>query len=593
MSIEQIQSQYQQNIAALQKQLKVLQKQHLWLAIARLLCIIGAIYSVYIWLNLTPNMWIVSVLALLLFLILKNLQQKVGFKKALVQQKITINTNEINALVQHINPMDDGAEFLDKKHPYALDLDIFGTHSLFHFINRCGTFLGKQKLAERLSSALPQNQIVKHQEAIQELAPLVAYRQDILALSKSIYNEKNAYEFLKNWAETKVQKVQKWQLFLPYFLSTSFIVLVVSSFFSDNIWWGRAAFLIFMLNLFYFVFWIKNIVNEIGKSDKVAEILQSYAAIIQCITVQKFNSSYLQNIQQELNQQNGAAQKISALAKMFDGLESVQNVVAAILFNGSVLHHIRKYNQLIQWKNQNLNSLMDGLHWICEIEKLNSFANLLYNHPYYTFPQINWQNILQWDGLGHPLMGTKGVVNSLTFDPFSLVILTGSNMSGKSTFLRALGVNSVLAYAGAPVFAQNANVCVLPILASMRLTDSINENTSYFFAEIKKLKSIVDVAQNQSALILLDEILRGTNSADKQQGTIEFIEKIKAFKGKVIIATHDLEVCDLAKKYPEDIQNYCFESQVIDNELFFDYQLRPGICANKNATFLMQKNGII
>ncbi len=593
MIIEEIQSQYQQNISQLKVQLAVLQKKHLWLGIARLLCIVAAIYSVYLWLNFTPNMWVISVLALLLFVFLKNIQQKIAFKKALVEQKININTDEINAILQHKNPMEDGAEFLDKKHPYALDLDIFGTNSVFHFINRCGTFLGKSKLAQSLSKALPQNQIEQNQEAIQELAPMFIFRQEVLALSKSIYNEKNAYEFLKTWADNKVQKTQKWQKILPYFLSVSFVVLVLVSFFSDNVWWGRAAFLNFMLNLFYFVFWIKNIVNEIGKSDKVAEILQSYAAIIQCITAQKFKSSYLQNIQQELNQENGAAQKISALAKMFDGLESVQNVVAAILFNGAVLHHIRKYNQLIQWKNQNLSSLIDGLNWIGEIEKLNSFANLLYNHPYYIFPKINSQNILQWEGLAHPLMGAKGVANSLNFDPFSLVILTGSNMSGKSTFLRALGVNSVLAYAGAPVFAQKANVCVLPILASMRLTDSINENTSYFFAEIKKLKSIVDIAKNQPALILLDEILRGTNSVDKQQGTIEFIEKIKDFNGKVIIATHDLEVCDLAKKYPVDIQNYCFESQVIDNELFFDYQLRPGICTNKNASFLLKKYGVV
>jgi len=593
MNLEVIQQEYQNKILQLKLELKKLQNQHVFLAIARLISVFLVLYFIYFLLNKANKFWIGALVSAFIFVLLKNLQQKVSQKKDLIVQKISINTNEINAIQHHQNPMDNGEVFLDKAHPYALDLDIFGEQSLFHLINRCGTYIGQQKLASSLTQALPPSEINLHQDAVKELSPMLDFRQDVLAITKGIENERKAYEFLKNWANSPQQKVYQWQIYLPFVFSFSLVLLIIFSLVNDNVWWGRLAFLNFMINLFYFVFWIKKITAEIGKSDKISNILQSYALVIDSVISQDFKSNYLKQIQSNLGNQSGAAQKIKQLAKLFEGLESIQNVVAAILFNGSVLHHIRKYNLLIQWKNNNLSNLVEGLNWIGELEKLNSFSNFYYNHPHYNFPTINNQNQILWEGLGHPLMRGKGVANSINFNPFSLVILTGSNMSGKSTFLRAVGVNSVLAYAGAPVFAKSANVCVLPILASMRLTDSINENTSYFFAEIKKLKSIVDVAQNQSALILLDEILRGTNSVDKQQGTIAFIKKIKMFNAKVIIATHDLEVCDLAKKYPVDIQNYCFESQVIDNELFFDYQLRPGICANKNASFLLQKHGVI
>lgn len=173
------------------------------------------------------------------------------------------------------------------------------------------------------------------------------------------------------------------------------------------------------------------------------------------------------------------------------------------------------------------------------------------------------------------------------------MILTGSNMSGKSTFLRSLGVNMVLGGIGSVVCASEANIHPLPVLVSMRLSDSLADSESYFFAEIKRLKQIMDALEDQPAFVLLDEILRGTNSDDKRNGTIEVVKKIIARKAIGAIATHDIEVCLTTNEYPETLTNQCFEVEIQNNDLHFDYKLRSGICKNKSATFLMQKMGVI
>lgn len=173
------------------------------------------------------------------------------------------------------------------------------------------------------------------------------------------------------------------------------------------------------------------------------------------------------------------------------------------------------------------------------------------------------------------------------------MILTGSNMSGKSTFLRSLGVNMVLGGIGSVVCASEATILPLPVLVSMRLSDSLSDSESYFFAEIKRLKQIMDVLEEKPAFVLLDEILRGTNSDDKRNGTIEVVKKIIAQKAIGAIATHDIEVCLTTNLHPEILTNRCFEVEIRDNELYFDYKLRSGICKNKSATFLMQKMGVI
>jgi DNA mismatch repair ATPase MutS len=249
---------------------------------------------------------------------------------------------------------------------------------------------------------------------------------------------------------------------------------------------------------------------------------------------------------------------------------------------------------LIAWKNQHAQVLENWLVVIGEFEMLNSLANVSYNNPNFAFPNLNTHYEISFSNLSHPLLSKKSRVgNDIDFQPQSFMILTGSNMSGKSTFLRSLGVNMVLTGMGAAVCATKANVHPMPVLVSMRLADSLSDSESYFFAEIKRLKQIMDELDHRPAFVLLDEILRGTNSDDKRSGTIEVIKKVIAKKAIGAIATHDIEVCLTTKEFPETLINKCFEVEIINNDLHFDFILRDGICQNKSATFLMRKIGVI
>jgi DNA mismatch repair ATPase MutS len=228
------------------------------------------------------------------------------------------------------------------------------------------------------------------------------------------------------------------------------------------------------------------------------------------------------------------------------------------------------------------------------MEALGSLGGFCQNNPNFTFPSINSEHPFYFKALGHPLIReTIRVNNDLSFAQQRYIILTGSNMSGKSTFLRSIGVNIVLAGTGAPVCATAANIHPIPLWVSMRLMDSLADSQSYFFAEIKRLEQIIQALKHGPALVLLDEILRGTNSDDKRSGTIAMIQKMVELKAVGAIATHDLEVCQITEQQPDILANYCFEVEIKDNDLTFDYQLRPGICRNKSATFLMEKMGII
>ena len=249
---------------------------------------------------------------------------------------------------------------------------------------------------------------------------------------------------------------------------------------------------------------------------------------------------------------------------------------------------------MIVWKNQHAQVLENWLMVIGEFEMLNSLANVSYNNPDFAFPELNSNYEISFSNLSHPLLSKRSRVgNNIDFQPQSFMILTGSNMSGKSTFLRSLGINMVLTGMGAAVCATKANVHPMPVLVSMRLADSLSDSESYFFAEIKRLKQIMDELDNKPAFVLLDEILRGTNSDDKRNGTIEVIKKVIAKKALGAIATHDIEVCLTTNDFPDILINKCFEVEIINNDLHFDFILRDGVCKNKSATFLMKKMGVI
>jgi DNA mismatch repair ATPase MutS len=267
-----------------------------------------------------------------------------------------------------------------------------------------------------------------------------------------------------------------------------------------------------------------------------------------------------------------------------------------LVVNTTVMFDLQCVYRLEKWKAENASSLEQWLNVVNEVEVLVSIGTFSYNNGKFVFPTLNADRRLNGVELGHPMIQEEErIVNDIRLDSDqSIMIITGANMAGKSTFLRTLGVNVILSLTGAPVCAKEFDCPLVEIRSGMRTADSLKDHQSYFFAELNRLKSIVDeLRTGKHLLVLLDEILKGTNSTDKQAGSIALVKQLIQYPSLVLIATHDLVLGELEKQYPQQIHNYCFEPSIVDDQLSFDYKLKRGIAEKMNATFLMKKMGII
>lgn len=537
----------------------------------------------------------IGILLIAIFIAVMRFHKAVDTKRKLTQNLLKINTTELEYLNDNKLPFENGSEYVDFKHEYAYDLDIFGADSLFQHLNRTATFSGKKILANQLLVQQSQEQILKNQEAIQELAKDLTWRQDFEAHAKLSSDSEKLYQKLKTWSTAPSAPIGKFMQVLSYITPLLFVLSVAIYYFTKEYVFLSISSFIFVFNLGLLGNFFKRIMIENANSDTIDKALLHYSSLLTKIEKSSFKSAHLIDLQQQLlvNKANTSL-KIKKLSELFARLDSISNLITTPVLNGTFLFHLHTLKALIKWKKNNGSQLMKALEIMGEVEMLNSLANFAYNNPNYAFPKLNNNYQIQFTDLSHPLLNKNSRIgNDIDFSKENFIVLTGSNMSGKSTFLRSLGINMVLAGTGAPVCASEANVHPLKVLVSMRLSDSLSDSTSYFFAEIKRLKQIMDSLQNERSFVLLDEILRGTNSDDKRNGTIEVIKKMIDKKAIGAIATHDTEVCLLTNEFPKQLINKSFEVAIVDNELFFDYKLRDGICQNKSATFIMKKWGVI
>ena len=538
---------------------------------------------------------ILAVLSFAGFIFFMRIHSRVSFQRLLAETLLKINKNEIAFLKREKTPFENGAEFIDFHHPYAYDLDIFGDHSLFQNLNRTASFIGKKTLAELLLHTLPETEILENQKAINELKNKIDWRQEFQALAILSQDSKQSYEAIKHWTSFTNNSLPKVLVALSFILPVTFFGFLAAYFITSKTIILSYLTYVFIANLIVLGRAVKRIQSEIAKADNVANIIKQYSLLIEKIEKESFQSKKLLHLQEQLNFKNAkASQHLKQLSELFSRMDTINNFVTATLFNGTFLFNLHVLKALLKWKEDYASEMNHWVSIIGEIEALSSLANLAYNNEDFVFPEINSDYKIEFKNLSHPLLNpATRVGNDTQFHPQSFVILTGSNMSGKSTFLRSLGINMVLSGIGSAVCASEAKVHPLPVLVSMRLSDSLSDSESYFFAEIKRLKQIMDELENQPAFVLLDEILRGTNSDDKRNGTIEVVKKIISKKAIGAIATHDIEVCLTTNEYPEILTNQCFEVEIQNNDLHFDYKLRNGICKNKSATFLMKKMGVI
>jgi len=520
---------------------------------------------------------------------------RIFWKKNILKSLIKINSDESNYLTGAEIPFKDGSEYINTQHNYSYDLDFFGPRSLFHNLNRTSTYIGGKKLAKLLLTLLPNKEIKQNQEAITELSKDLMWRQKFSALTTVINDGKENYNQLIQWSKSNQKTYSIFSIILFYLFPFLFVVNSVLLILYTNDLFYYTVIISFLINLSILVSQLSKIKNELLGSIKIAKIIEYYSIVLKEIEGKSFQSEKLKAIQSIISSHDySVSVQIKKLSSLFSNLENIQNAVGAILFNGMFLNHIHTLIALLKWKKKYGLYIKNWIDVIGEFETLNSLANLSFNNPSFIFPDLNENLSIEMENLGHPLINEdKRVCNDVVLNQNNFTILTGSNMSGKSTFLRTLGVNMVLAGMGSAICSSKATIHPLQVLVSMRQADSLADNESYFFAEIKRLGSILDSLKKETCFVLLDEILRGTNSDDKQTGTIKFIEKIIEVNAIGMLATHDLKVCEMTKAHSEKLVNKHFEADIKNDNLTFDYKLRTGVCRNKSATFLMEKMKII
>ena len=552
------------------------------IAFARLIDLLFAIVIGYKAINESSWLWgFLAAVMIVLFFLLIGKHKQIAVKRRIAKAKIAINEREIAFIEQGIYPADNGKDFEPAQHPYAYDLDVLGEKSLYHYLNRTHTYLGRKRLAQRLLYP-DTTTILTHQEAIKALTPQLAWRQTFMAHAEQIDDSPSFYDRLQQWAAAPTTPMGKFMRVFTVISPIVFTLSAIIGYIYDYEVLKSIAKLLLTINLSVFFFFIGKMSKEKLGFEHTYAMLYAFK---ECI-------AQVETHFPEKNKQ--ASTHIAQLSRLLDDLDSVSNILVSIPLNIFSFYHLHRYRALLQWKRTYGTHIAQWLETVATTEVLCSFANFAYNNPHFVYPTFNNQYRISFEDVGHPLIAeNERITNNITLDEAHFIILTGSNMSGKSTFLRTLGVNMLLAQVGLPVCAREASIHPLPLLVSMRLSDSLSDGKSYFFAEINRIEQIMTALKRERCMVLLDEILRGTNSEDKQYGTIKIIERLLSLKAIGIVATHDIEVCKTADCYPEQLQNKCFESYIHEGELSFDYKLREGICQNKNATFLMEKLGII
>jgi hypothetical protein len=513
-----------------------------------------------------------------------------------LRRLVEINQTELNVLNHHFTDLPDGDVFKPEHHEYADDLDVFGRASLFQYINRCTSEQGNKLFAFWLLNPASAETISDRQEAVNELSPQFEWRQQLQSYGTANRLKSITENKIDAWLEEPYQFLHKphWTLlrFVLPAISIGLLLLHVMDIIGANIFYPAI-----LLMLSVSLITSRLVTPSYSRLNKVAPELETLSNSVTWIEKASFKSKLLQRLQNKYAGGHArSSQTIKALKKILDRADLRLNPLVFLPLNTFSFWDLQQVLILEKWKKENKEHIDDWFHSLAEIESLSSLANLSFNNPGWTFPKISEQHgAFIADSLGHPLIPIeKLVTNSFSTQANSgLNLITGSNMSGKSTFLRSVGVNIVLAMMGSRVYARSLTVSNMKVISSMRVSDNLEENTSTFYAELKKLKEVIEAVNgNEKVFLLLDEILRGTNSADRHTGSKALIKQLIQHNAVGLIATHDLELAKLADQLPDKLHNYHFDVQVAGDELYFDYKLKEGICRSMNASLLMKKIGI-
>lgn len=585
---------YENELSYYQQQLVQLKKQQVNLGFLRLLVFIVAAVCIYITISRNNAYFIVgALLSIALFFYFVRIYVDKKEERELAEKLVFLCQNELNIQEGKLNQFNNGEAYSSYEKYYS-DLDVFGNGSLFQLINRTSTTIGEDTLAAQLKDpAADKQKITGTQEAIKELKDQLKQRQLLSAKGLLYHYDSNDLSQINQWlTEKEVFINHPWYRIALWLLPLLGISTLLYWFFSGDYFPFVIAAAINWMHVGRLAKHIKQQHQLMGKKQ---ELLDQYASIL--AAYHGFNIKQSALLKELDKTSTNAAAEIKQLSRISSFFDQRLNMLVPLFLNSILVYDLHCLWWLEQWKQKNKTQLNKWLTAVGQIEYLNSLAGFAYNNPDYCFPSIKEDKpYIKAKGLAHPLISSsERIVNDFEIGVADkLQLVTGSNMSGKTTFLRSVGVNVLLAQCGAPVCAEAFEFTPMQILSSIRVSDSLQEHTSYFMAELKKLHSIVEgLATGKPSLVLIDEILRGTNSDDKSHGSELFIKKLLPTNSITLFATHDLSLGSLETAYPDLLSNYCFESIIQNGELSFDYRLHKGIAQNKNASFLMEKMGII
>ena len=586
---------YSEQRTELEKEMAILKKKLFIFGVFRFAVFLTTCFIIYATLGKYPDVFVISFFGLLLFSILVIKYINLKREKDIVNEKIEINQLEINVLNRDFHQLDTGQEFINPAHFYSNDIDLFGVGSFFQYANRTSTIDGKIALANVLTENKTAD-IIEKQKAINELSEKVKWRQHFSALA-SLVTVKSKAEFILKWIlnyKTVFPKLASTLQIVFSIISLVSIALVSIGFISFTlivIW--------FFTGIFITAIFIKKTNVLYTETDKIRETFKQYHQLLNEIETEIFSSKNLVQHQKIIQSENKKASIIfKDFSKILDAFDQRNNLIIAVFGNAFFLIDLYNAKKVEKWILKYKHTVKNWFEVVAYFDAQNSMANFYFNHPNFVFPEITLEKeIIKSTNLGHPLLKLdKRIDNNFSIDDEQFFIVTGANMAGKSTFLRTVSLSIVMANCGLPVCAESFKYSPIKLITSMRTADSLTEDESYFYSELKRLKFIVDKIDTDNSgenyFIILDEILKGTNSKDKAIGSKKFVEKLTKSKSTGIIATHDVSLCELENEFPS-IKNYYFDAEIINDELYFDYTLKTGVCKNMNASFLLKKMEIV
>lgn len=562
----------------------------------RLAVFLAGAVAVYIFYRNTTVMGISLAFTTVSFLFLLVRHGKLTKEKERCETLLKISEDELKAFAHDFSAFNGASERIDPGHDFSFDLDVFGEKSLFQVLNRTSLKIGKERLADFLEKPLDNKaKIQERQQAVTELAQKQDFCLEFRVTGHVSGNIFSSLEDVKNTFSLKeyFRFPLVWKL-LTIFVPVAYVIYIGCILTG---WTSGSSFLlVYLSTLGLSSVPLKKVKAIWLNFDKKAKALSTYSELFKHAETATFNSILLQKLQQKIAEGKKASKSIEQLAKYIQNLDQSFAFPVLLIVNPLFLWNVLFALKTESWLKKNHKKAKEWFSALAEMDALVSLAAFTSNNPDYTFPEIADRFCVQGQQLGHPLIPRGKCVKNdivITRKPYFMIV-TGANMAGKSTYLRTVGINHLLASIGAPVCAET--FCFYPgrLLTNLRTADSLVNNESYFFAELKRLKMIIDSLESgeNGLFIILDEILKGTNSEDKQKGSFALMRRLIHLGGSGIIATHDLALGELENGFPDTVKNVHFDADISNDTLSFTYKIQEGIARNMNASFLMKTMGI-